>query len=173
MRARFVCWYGPFSYDEIRNGDMQRVNGHDLSQNGVYLITGLRAYERTPAKLQYIGKASESFKGRFADKKHKLFTVKKHQKIWLGKLDSPGKATKGQLLSTEYMLIHFAEPACNDKCTIQPPDENVAIISRFYNKDGTQRTNKPKILHQLPDVLMWDKDKKKLCYCTKFQQRTP
>lgn len=155
-----IDWMGPYdSLEEIKERE-----GSDWCC--MYLITGRPPRGRS-FSIMYVGITSRYVDERLADPDH----IKKQEGIrdkqyWAGRFSvasynilTGAKRNRAELV--EHLLAYYLSnlpksKLINEKKTSTLPKKPVAIISRWQKKrTDDERYNKPSILHQLPDTLMY------------------
>ena len=170
MNTILLRWHGPFSLAEITNGRQGATKQIEAcGGNGLYAVTGKTKGQRL-SRLQYIGITEQKYRARFYDKNHKVYSVSREQKIWLGKI-AFGETDRKLLELAESMLIYFNDEVdiLNEKKVFSPPKQSCALISAFFKKDtGEPYVRLPAIVRMLPEVLVWDKESSILRYKEKL-----
>ena len=156
-----IEWMGPYnSLDE-----MYEREGIDTCC--IYLITGRLPYDRRPS-IKYVGITKRSPSKRLKDKDHqeKQKDIKEKQ-FWAGRfsvsrynnLYSPSGRCRAEAVETlliRYLTNMPGVRMINEKKRYQNPRKPIAVISRWKKKlADDQRYNKPSILSNLPDTLMY------------------
>ena len=81
-------------------------------------------------------------------------------KIWLGTIYYPRSKAREYLEEAERILIYSVQPKLNTAKKVTPP-EPLTVINNWHTPDKTDwsnnpRFNKPQVLCDLDDVLVWD-----------------
>ena len=150
-------WYGPYaSIDDIWNDD----NTCDCS---VYAITGKSKYERGNEYIKYIGITERDPASRLSDKDHsqkqKLINYKRY---WVAKFSrTSNRNLRSHAELIEHLFIRYLsvqyDRIINDKKIKSCPKKPIAVISRWHKQtSGSTRVNKPQVLSELPDILVFD-----------------
>ena len=173
-----IEWMGP--YDSL--DEMYEREGIESCR--IYLITGRLPYERT-SSIKYVGITKRNPSKRLNDKDHqeKQKDIKEKQ-FWAGRfsvtryndLDSLSGRRRAEAVETlliRYLTNMPGSKMINEKKRYQDPKKPIVIISRWKKKlIDDQRYNKPSILRNLPDTLMYvdgefySCDKMSLTLCT-------
>ena len=152
-------WLGP--YDSIEDV----WNDPETESCPIYLITGKESYERGSQHIKYVGITERDPAKRLSDKDHlKKQERIKYKKYWVGKFSKTSnrnRRTHAELIET--LFIHFLfltnVKIINDKKLKSKPRIPVTVLSRWFLKCSYQhRQNKPTLLRDLPDVIMFDGD---------------
>jgi G:T-mismatch repair DNA endonuclease (very short patch repair protein) len=145
MRTFIINWYGPYTLDE--------VTYEAESGDGIYLITGKLKYQRNPDIL-YCGITEGTFYNRFKYH-HKKDLVFREQRFWLGKIKYPVNFNRNDLETAEKIIIYVWEPRLNERKKVSPPTQTT-LLSFWFKKDHTPRTNQLEIYRDLYDVISWN-----------------
>lgn len=172
MKTIYLNWYGPFTYDAIKNGVHCTDEGCEFLEGyGLYAFTGKKKNQRQDAYLQYIGITERPYSQRVNEHKiGKLNEINRDQKIWLGKIGYEDEPVLKDLKDAEYILVYFnASDLLNKAKKSNAPKFKCAVISQFFKKDMKPYKNVPSIMHDIPEVLIWTPtDEAKLRYCRKL-----
>ena len=152
-------WYGPYeSIEDIWNDD-------DTQSCSIYLITGKEPYERGSQHIKYVGITERDPAKRLSDKDHLKKQEKiKYKKYWVGRFSkSSNRNQRAHVELIETLFIRYLSLAdvkiINDKKLKSIPRTPVTVLSRWFLKNSCQhRLNKPILLRDLPDVIMFDGD---------------
>ena len=172
MKTIFVNWHGPFAYEEIKNrhhylsGDSTKY----LEGNGLYAITGSVKYQRGKPILQYIGITEKPYAERFRNH-HILEKVTRDVNFWLGKVVNSAGATRKDFEDAEYIMVFFNSAApLNERKGVNPPKFECSVISKFFKGNKMiPYKNVPAIVHDLPEVMIWNPETLELQYCRKLK----
>jgi hypothetical protein len=109
--------------------------------DGLYLCLGKTKGQRGKSRIQYIGIAGSDINTRLKDPKHKIHTVTRDQRFWLGEVNSLGvpgkklKKTNPSLDFAEWALVYFLKSELNEKKAVKPPERPVTVLNRWWRKD--------------------------------------
>lgn len=152
---------GPFdSIDEIgcREGSEECF---------IYLITG-RFYRKGPLGIRYVGITKRFVGNRLKDKDHLQKQAKlKDKQFWTGRFSVSSynnldtKARRDRAERVESLLVRYLTNVSNirminDKKVYSDPRIPIGVVNRWqkkYIQEG--RYNKPSILSNLPDTLLY------------------
>ena len=156
-----IEWMGPFdSIDEIgcREGSEECF---------IYLITG-RFYRKGSLGIRYVGITKRFVGNRLKDKDHLQKQAKlKDKQFWTGRFSVSSynnldtKARRDRAERVESLLVRYLTNVSNirminDKKVYSDPRIPIAVVNRWqkkYIQEG--RYNKPSILSNLPDTLLY------------------
>jgi hypothetical protein len=153
-----VHWYGPHTEAEkIEDGKI------------LYLATG--GLKRKPKeKLQYCGITNSRFCNRYQHH-HTLDEITLKRQFWIGWLNYPNRIRprRAQLEAVESLIVYYWGDLLNKRKTYSAPRHSITVISRWFRKDW-KPSKKPMLFRQLPDVISWDAEQKRLATAD-FQRR--
>lgn len=152
-------WFGPYeSIEDIWADD-------DTSSCSIYLITGKVAYERSSEHIKYVGITERDPAKRLSDKVHQKKQEKiKNKKFWVGKFSKASNRNNrshAELIETLFVRYLFLADVklLNDKKKRSIPRKPITVINRWFLKNSNDhRLNKPSLVKDLPDVLLFDGD---------------
>ena len=156
-----IEWMGPYdSIDEIkcREGSEECF---------IYLITG-RFYHNGPLGIRYVGITKRFVGDRLKDKDHQYKQAKlKHKQFWTGRFSVSAynnldtKARRNRAERVETLLVRYLRNVSdikmiNDKKIYSDPNKPIGIVNRWQKKFVKEgRYNKPSVLSNLPDTLLY------------------
>lgn len=152
---------GPFdSVDEIK-----KRNGSE--ECFIYLITG-RLYHKGPVGIRYVGITKRFVGDRLKDKDHQQKQSQLLGKqFWTGRfsisaynyLDTQSRrdrAERVEALLVRYLSNVSTIKMINDKKVYSDPYKPIGIVNRWQKKFKVEgRYNKPSILSEIPDTLLY------------------
>lgn len=147
MRTVILNWSGPYTFEEV-------LWGTDLS-NGLYLMTGKRAYERI-STIQYCGITERRFAQRIKEH-HKIDEIKRDRRFWLAQIEYPQTFDREVLEMTEKIIVWTWQLPLNEKKKYTPP-QPTTILNFWFKRDRTPRINQLEIYRNFSDVLSWDRN---------------
>lgn len=155
-----IEWMGP--YDSLE----EMYDREGIESCCLYLITGRIAKE--PLGIKYVGITKRLVPIRLRDKDHqeKQEDIKEKQ-YWAGRfsissynnIDTPFR--RQRIESVETLLVRYLSNLYGAKMKnrnkhYQDPQKPIVVISRWQKKlTDNQRYNKPSVLKNLPDTLMY------------------
>ena len=156
-----IHWQGPYPVDKenLGKGEFEDIF---LEKGGLYIFTGKTHNNEKKDGIRYIGIAEGNDKNSFWErfKRHPHLPKIKGLKIWLGTIYYPRSKAREYLEESERILIYFVKPKLNTAKKVTPP-EPLTVINKWHKPDNNDwsnepRFNKPKVLCDLDDVLVWD-----------------
>ena len=150
-------------YDSIK--EIKRREGSE--ECFIYLITG-SFYHNGPRGIRYVGITKRFVGDRLKDKDHLKKQAKlKHKQFWAGRfsvlaynnLDT--KARRNRAERVETLLVRYLSnmsriKMINDKKIYSDPIKPIGVINRWQKKYRNEgRYNKPSLLSNLPDTLLY------------------
>jgi len=145
-----VHWSGPHSLSQVC---------HSENANGIYLLVGKRKYERRE-QIQYCGITEGKFCHHINKKHHKLDSIRSDTlSIWLGQIIYPAEFDRSYLELAESCFDSFWQPNLNVSKMRYYPSRSVCFISQWFTREGQPRLIRPPLMHDLPDVLWWDRER--------------
>ena len=153
-KAYVVEWSGPFS-------DEQLCEIEDKANSGcLYIVSGLRKYQRGESRIQYIGISQRGAIVRFQDNNHPSHQVLRNRRCWLGHLSNVSQeATRTNLELIESALIYTcqAELDLNVKKKSSHPKKPVVVINRWLTTTGDYREKRiSPVQKSVPDIVLYD-----------------
>ena len=137
-----IDWYGPYTLEEAFHASKFDYD------DGLYMAIGKGKGQRL-TRLQYIGIATD-LSTRLGGNHHKIPEVTRNQTLWLGEVSSPRtpgkkmKVTDRMLDLAEWAHVYFLQLPMNDKKKKNPPDREVIVYNRWWQKDyETQSRKRP------------------------------
>lgn len=154
-KAYVVEWSGPFT-------DEQLDEFEDKSSSGcLYIVSGLRKYQRGEPTIQYIRISERGAIVRFHDKAHPSENIIRERRYWLAHLSNFNQeATRANLELIEHALIYTCQSDINKSKRYNPPKRPVVIINRWLKTDCVSyrvRRISPVQL-AVPEVILYDGD---------------
>lgn len=152
-------WLGPYN-------SVNAILDNESTEDGsIYLITGRERYERGSEHIKYVGITERDPAKRLSDPDH----LEKQERIlykkyWVGRFSrGSDRNSRSHAELIETLFVHFLTlqgiRLLNDKKTRKVPDIPLAVINRWGLKShDSHRVNKPSILSDMPDVLLFDGD---------------
>lgn len=141
-----INWFGPYR-------DLEEVKESGRG-NGLYLLAGLRKFERGEASIQYCGITKNAYSQRFVNH-HALSQISRDLLIWLGQIAVPENYSRAEIELAEKIIVFFWQPELNTRLRDWAPDPTT-VISHWYTADGKIRINQKAIYRDLEDVMSWD-----------------
>ena len=156
-----IEWMGPFdSIDEIK----ERNGSEDCF---IYLITG-RLYHKGPLGIRYVGISKRFVGNRLKDKDHRQKQLQLlNKQFWTGRfsvstynnLDTKARRNRAERVETllvRYLTNKSDIKMINDKKVYSDPCRPIGIVNRWQKKFKEEgRYNKPSILSEIPDTLLY------------------
>jgi hypothetical protein len=142
-----INWTGPFK-------SIYQM-GETGYENGIYLLTGRRPYQRKD-ELQYIGIAPEQTFVMRLSRHHRLWKISKNLEIWLGIIHYPIQTSWPDIELVESALIYVSDPPLNEKKRKTPPSKPLTVVSRWFKPDGQPRKNKRRMFQSFYNVISTD-----------------
>lgn len=150
MITTVIKWKGPYDYAELRTLD---------EGNGLYLLTGCLPKQRRD-RVQYCGITEDTFYKRISQKNHVRENIRpKTLGIWIGEMVYPEKFGRSQLEIAEHCFIAFWQPQLNERKRVYCPNQEICLVSEWFDSSDVPRRKRPEILSDLPDVLWWDEER--------------
>lgn len=153
-KAYVVEWSGPFNDDQLDE------MGNKSDSGCLYIVSGLRKYQRGEAKIQYIGISERGAVIRFNDKGHPSEQVIRDRQYWLGHLSNvTQEMTRANLELIEHALIYTCQTDINKSKKASCPKKPVVVVNRWLTTDGTYRERRiSPVQKAVPDVILFDGD---------------
>ena len=146
MRAYVINWYGPYSYENLRQ------NKH---KNVLYLIAGRK--KMNGLIYSYCGITTTTvFRRINFDPNHKSWKLKSDKEFWIGVIDRSIKPSKSLLETLEHVIINFWKPELNKNKKIKLPKNRIVIINQWLNPKGDIRFNKKYFTQKLEDLIFFN-----------------
>lgn len=152
MKAIVINWFGPFE-DELGWGVTINEGG------GLYFLCGKLKGQKQDACIQYLGITERDFSKRIAEHRRSGrigSEINRESEIWVGKIVSPVSYGRSELELAEHMIAYWMRFELNQKKTKSIPAENVAVLSKWYKRDGSPRQRQHSMTSYVPDVMVWD-----------------
>lgn len=158
MKIYTLTWQGPFF-------DLEQIRSDKSLYHGIYAFVGIKKHKRNDydnIKLQYIGKTNNQLYTRLKQH-HKLPTINRELSIWFGKVTN---TRNYNLENIEHIFISFAleSELINEKKIKSYPSFDCTVVSQFIKSDNEKYSRLPRALRSIPEVIVWDSDKKILRY---------
>lgn len=128
-----IDWYGPYSLEAA-----QFSSKFDYD-DGLYVVIGKTKGQRLK-RIQYIGIATDLHR-RLCCNHHAIPEVSREAELWLGEVASPRtpgkkmKVTDRLLDLAEWVHVYLLELPLNVKKKSSPPDREVIVYNRWWQKD--------------------------------------
>lgn len=150
--AYVVEWWGPYTDEQLEEIEDRADSG------SLYIISGLRKYQRGNPKIQYIGISERGAIVRFHDKGHPGKNVVRERRYWLAHLSNlQQEATRANLELVEHALIYTCKTEINKKKKGRVPKTPVVVINRWFTKNGNYREKRTTPVQLVvPDVILYD-----------------
>jgi hypothetical protein len=145
-----IDWYGPYSRKEAIK------DAAEYNPRGLYMALG-RLNRETVSKPQYVG-LSTSLSNRLRNHAN-LEWIEANgtiDQIWLGYAATAeqsgrrSKSTPRTIDDAEWCHIYFMRPPVNTNRVLNPPQQNVTVLNRWWHADGRPRMRRPN--SQWPDL---------------------
>ena len=166
-KAYVVEWVGPFT-------DKQLEQIEDKHNSGcLYIVSGLKKYQRGAPKIQYIGITERGAAVRFTDNKHPSGNVVRERRYWLAHLSNMAQeTTRANLELIEHALIYTCQTDVNIKKKRSHPKKPVVVVNRWITTDGCYyRENRTSPVQKaVPDVIVYDGESFWTCERLKYKK---
>jgi hypothetical protein len=139
--AIVIDWFGPYSLETAKKMAREEFD------SGLYMVIGKQKYQKSNAKLQYIGIATW-LENRLCYAHETLCKIEHVHQVWLGEVVSTGvpgpkdQVRDVQLELAEWAHVYFTEVQLNEKKKSTPPRKPVTVINRWWKPDEKPRLRK-------------------------------
>lgn len=165
-KAYVVEWSGPYTDEQLEEIE-------DKSNSGcLYIVSGLRKYQRGEPKIQYIGISERGAAVRFHDKSHPSEQVIRNRQYWLAHLSNVSQeTTRANLELIEHALIYTCQTDVNKSKKASHPKKPVVVINRWLTIDGYYRERRiSPVQKAVPDIILFDGENFWTCEQLQFEQ---
>ena len=151
-KAYVVEWKGPYTDEQLNTMENKSESGC------IYIVYGLRKYQRGNPKIQYIGITVKGAVIRVHQKGHPSENVVRARRYWFGHLSNVvQEATRSNLELIEHALIYTCKTDINKSKKYSHPKKPVVVINRWITPDDYYRENRTSPVQKaVPDVIVYD-----------------
>jgi len=166
-KAYVVEWSGPFTDEQLEQIE-------DKSGSGcLYIVSGLKKYQRGAARIQYIGITERGAAVRFTDKNHPSKNVVRERRYWLAHLSNMAQeTTRANLELIEHALIYTCQADENKSKKHSRPKKPMVVVNRWITSDGCyyREYRTSPVQKAVPDVIVYDGEYFLTCERLKYEK---
>ena len=152
-KAYVVEWSGPFTDEQLEQIEDKSASGC------LYIVSGLKKYQRGAARIQYIGITERGAAVRFTDKNHPSKNVVRERRYWLAHLSNIAQeTTRANLELIEHALIYTCQTDENKSKKHSRPKKPMVVVNRWITSDGCyyREYRTSPVQKAVPDVIVYD-----------------
>ena len=166
-KAYVVEWSGPFTDEQLEQIEDKSASGC------LYIVSGLKKYQRGAARIQYIGITERGAAVRFTDKNHPSKNVVRERRYWLAHLSNMAQeTTRANLELIEHALIYTCQTDENKSKKHSRPKKPMVVVNRWITSDGCyyREYRTSPVQKAVPDVIVYDGEYFLTCERLKYEK---